>query len=100
MGWQAVTIKKRPMEGPVAQLLPEEAALQEKAALKAVKDTLQLTPPPHHITYCLDSFRHTDPLSGSTSTYFITQYGLWLLYASHCHVQMTGIFSWWLELVL
>ena len=100
MGWQAVTIKKRPMEGPVAQLLPEEAALQEKTALKAVQQALQLTPPPHHITYCLDSFRRTDPLSGSTSIYFITKYGLWLLYASHCHVQMIGIFSWWLELVL
>ncbi|KAL3146806.1 Chk1 protein kinase [Trebouxia sp. C0009 RCD-2024] len=72
-GWTAVTIKKRLLQ-PLGWHPPEQAALQEEAALMAVQQALQLTPLPHHITHYLDSFRHTDPTYGLDCMYFVTKF--------------------------
>ena len=67
-----MTIKKKLMQ-PQGGDSSEKAALQEKAALKAVKQTLKLTFAPHHITRLLDCYRHCDPTYGLDFMYFITK---------------------------
>ena len=69
-GWQAVTIKKRVIEPWAMGLIDDEAAaLQEKAALLAVKDALQTVLEPHHIVQYLDCYRHTDVTDGLERMY-------------------------------
>ena len=60
--------------------LLSHTALQEKAALLAVKEALQTIPDPHHITHYLESYRHTAHTDGNQTDcmYFITKYG-WLV---------------------
>ena len=53
-----------------------ETALQEKAALVAVKEALQAMPEPHYITHYLECYRHTDATTNALPMdcmYFITQ---------------------------
>lgn len=77
-GWEAVTIKKRILPPGIFNWLPAEAAaLQEEAALMAVREALQAIPEPHHITHYLESYRHTDVTDGMEYMYYITRQ-VWL----------------------
>lgn len=74
-GWEAVTIKKRILPPGIFNWLPAEAAaLQEEAALMAVREALQAIPEPHHITHYLESYRHTDVTDGMEYMYYITRF--------------------------
>lgn len=63
-------------------------ALQEKAALVAVKAALQTLPESHHITHYLDCYRYTAHIDGNQTDYmhYITKYGWLILLTCHHYI--------------